>query len=182
MNVFKVIKENDLLNNDYELEDCVKYQLEEQLRLYKENMLECLIGCESPIEQMLSLSLATLNFQFSMFINPDLQIIGVENQSKIEFKQGKYRVDFLIPVVFYKKIHKCFVIECDGYEFHQKTKEQVAKDNKKTRELEKNGYTVIKFSGSEIFNSPELCAFEILKIIVSEYKLFGEECGFKKNS
>lgn len=42
--------------------------------------------------------------------------------------------------------------------------------------------TLIKFSGLEIFNSPKLCAFEILKIIVSEYKLFGEECGFKKNS
>ena len=69
----------------------------------------------------------------------------------------------------------CFVIECDGYEFHQKTKKQVEQDNERQRALQKEGYEVIRFSGSEIYHRPKKCALEVKKIILSRCKYIKDE-------
>lgn len=74
---------------------------------------------------------------------------------------GDYRVDFELVNNYGKKI----VIECDGHDFHQKTKEQVKKDNQRERDLKKLGYEVVRFSGSEIFEDAEKCVQELLDIM-----------------
>ena len=56
-------------------------------------------------------------------------------------------------------------IELDGHEFHEKTKEQVKKDKEKDRWLTLNGYTVIRFTGSEIYNSIETCIKQVHDIL-----------------
>jgi very-short-patch-repair endonuclease len=68
---------------------------------------------------------------------------------------GKYRVDFLVEEYdFYgRKSLGQFVIECDGHDFHEKTKEQAAKDKKRDRELQSLGLKVFHFTGSEIWRS-----------------------------
>lgn len=55
-------------------------------------------------------------------------------------------------------------IECDGHEFHDRTKQQAAYDRARDRELLHNHITTIRFTGSEIFHSPERCAAEALRI------------------
>jgi very-short-patch-repair endonuclease len=57
------------------------------------------------------------------------------------------------------------VIECDGNDFHEKTKEQVKKDKQRDRELTNLGYKILRFSGSEIFNNPTACAEEVYTFI-----------------
>lgn len=54
------------------------------------------------------------------------------------------------------------LIECDGHDYHS-TKEQIACDHKRQREIENLGYTFLRFSGSEIYNDPEGCVEEIYK-------------------
>ena len=76
--------------------------------------------------------------------------------------------------------NKCFVIECDGHEFHQKTKEQVERDNTRMRNLQKAGYEVIRFSGTEIWHRPYKCAKEVLNIILSKCKYIKEEDTYGK--
>ena len=70
-----------------------------------------------------------------------------------------YRVDFLLR---WKRSYgevKC-VVECDGHEFHERTKEQAERDKKRDRELQGAGYMVLRFTGSQIYRDPLGCAGE----------------------
>jgi very-short-patch-repair endonuclease len=69
-----------------------------------------------------------------------------------------------------------FVIEIDGHKWHEKTKEQAARDRQKDRAYLMNGYIPIRFSGSEVYHQPIQCVEETLKIIaeIEREKLFGE--------
>lgn len=66
---------------------------------------------------------------------------------------GKYRLDFSIP-------DKMIAIELDGHDYH-KTVEQRTHDAQRDRWLSKQGWTVLRFTGTEIFNYPDKCIDEI---------------------
>lgn len=53
------------------------------------------------------------------------------------------------------------VVECDGHEYHEKTKEQAARDKARDRLLTRKGFRVFRLTGSEIWKSPIECANEI---------------------
>lgn len=72
-----------------------------------------------------------------------------------QYKVLNYKADFLVK-------NTNLIIECDGYDQH-KTKEQMTEDCKRQRDIENEGYFVIRFTGSEINKSPESCVAEILK-------------------
>lgn len=74
-----------------------------------------------------------------------------------QYAIGKYHADFKID-------GHMVVIECDGYEYHR-SKEQMDYDCKREREMIMQGYTVIRFSGSEINADPDRCAKEIIEMI-----------------
>jgi len=50
------------------------------------------------------------------------------------------------------------VVECDGHKFHKKTKKQVIRDNERQMAIQLSGYDIIRFSGSQICESPMKCA------------------------
>jgi very-short-patch-repair endonuclease len=54
-------------------------------------------------------------------------------------------------------------IECDGHDFHERTKEQAAKDRSRDRALQAAGYTVMRFTGSELYRDPLKCVEEVLR-------------------
>ena len=68
----------------------------------------------------------------------------------------KYRVDFLIPS---KKI----VIELYGYQHHN-TKVKITKDAERERYLQRVGYQVIRFTGTEVFKDARKCVYEVLSL------------------
>lgn len=155
-----------------------KENLNKYLNSYKSYLLTSFINCESPIEQLMALELYELERRFSYnFFN--LEIIEISQQEKISCGSSNYRVDFLIVIILRKhnNVRKLLniVIECDGHDFHEKTKEQVVRDNKRTRDLEINGYNVLHFSGSEIFNNARKCRNDIISYIYSKYNDFVEE-------
>jgi len=53
------------------------------------------------------------------------------------------------------------VVECDGHDFHERTKEQAARDRARDRMLQDKGWGVFRFTGSEIWKDPMGCAFQI---------------------
>ncbi len=71
---------------------------------------------------------------------------------------GKYRVDFLIEDLPHKVRA---VIECDGHQFHERTKEQARKDRSRDRDLQGEGYLVLRYTGSEIWADPMACVQDI---------------------
>jgi very-short-patch-repair endonuclease len=103
---------------------------------------------------------------------------GIEPQKHI----GEYRVDFLLTlrrigpdydrritthdgkeVVANKEVTKRLIIECDGHEFHEKTKEQVRRDRQRDRTLQSLGrMPVFRFPGSELYQDAFRCAAEAL--------------------
>ena len=106
--------------------------------------------CESPIERIF---MAAIWSRYS----PN-SIGGWETQVQI----GPYRADFVytydmdgigIPVQV--------AVELDGHEFHEKTKAQAKRDKAKDRYLQKQGYYVFRYTGSEVFNDPEKCIGEV---------------------
>ena len=67
------------------------------------------------------------------------------------------------------------VIECDGHEWHEKTKEQAAADRKRDRLFVKNGYAVMRFTGSEIWRDPMECVIDIDNFFYSNQYLALQE-------
>lgn len=53
------------------------------------------------------------------------------------------------------------IIECDGHDFHEKTKQQASRDKKRDRDLTTLGYAIYRFTGSEIFKNPSRCFDEV---------------------
>lgn len=81
---------------------------------------------------------------------------------------GDYRVDFVVGhCADYDKPKRCVVVECDGHAFHEKTKEQVARDKARDRFLSIHYGKVIRFTGSEIYRDPAKCAIETAYVLIA---------------
>jgi very-short-patch-repair endonuclease len=91
------------------------------------------------------------------------RITIIRPQAQIE----AYRVDFLVTYRLWDgidpgdRIDASIVIECDGHDFHEKTKEQASKDKARDRRLQMLGCRVFRFSGSDLYQRPIDCAQEV---------------------
>ena len=174
MEQFVKITEDMYYDDNFELDNYIvnkiKYTIDGNVADYRYTLETGVIDCESPIEQLLAIELEKINLEMIVKYNPFIDVMGIGKNEYVECGSKKYRVDFLIPVVYKNQENLCYVIECDGHEFHQKNKEQVEYDNERQRNLQKYGYEVIRFSGTEIWKRPDDCAKEILKIIINRCK------------
>lgn len=66
-----------------------------------------------------------------------------------QYPHNNHRLDFAIFIERPGQTIK-FCIECDGHEFH-KTKHQNLKDSERSRVLAKDGWTTLRYTGSELF-------------------------------
>lgn len=76
----------------------------------------------------------------------------------------KYYVDFQFKTRTLANL--ALLVELDGHDFHEKTKEQVRKDKERERDLIKNGYTILRYTGSEVYANPQKVVLECM----GEYK------------
>jgi REase_MTES_1575 len=58
-------------------------------------------------------------------------------------------------------------IECDGHQWHERTKQQAAYDRARDRALLRSGFTTVRFTGSEINRDPNQCARELLDTLIA---------------
>lgn len=87
-----------------------------------------------------------------------------------QFPIGPYRADFVV-----KTENTRTAIECDGHEFHERTKQQAQRDKARDRYFQAEGWSVLRFTGSEIWADPVRCGAEAVKFIVNaEYKARAE--------
>lgn len=77
-----------------------------------------------------------------------------------------YRIDLvMMPALLARYIATpILAIECDGHDFHDRTKQQAAYDRARDRELLLRGITTIRFTGSEIHHSAERCAAAVIDV------------------
>lgn len=74
-----------------------------------------------------------------------------------------YRVDLLIELDGDNKYK--LAVECDGHEWHDRTKQQAAYDRSRDRDLLSRGVFTVRFTGSEIVHSAERCAADVYRAL-----------------
>lgn len=118
--------------------------------------------CESPIEVLFA-SAFSLRMQIC---DPGL-LAWDHNKARADqvsltpqFLWKKYRIDFAVrlPDILGSPI---FFIECDGHNFHERTKEQAARDRAKDRAIQTAGISVLRFTGSELYRDVNKCVDEV---------------------
>lgn len=123
-------------------------------------------GCKSPIEQIFMFAFSI--YRFSNYGKDFDEGLCLETQFQIESLNGKnYVADFLLYHEFAKIGSRRLVIECDGHEYHNATKEQVEHDNLRDMDIKESGYDIIHFSGSQLFKYPMKCAEQAYKYFKS---------------
>lgn len=86
----------------------------------------------------------------------------VEPQAQLE----GWRVDFLIHAWEFGRLSgrpqwRRLIVECDGHDFHERTKEQAAKDRGRDREFQLRGFSILRFTGSELYANPLACVRQV---------------------
>lgn len=93
---------------------------------------------------------------------------------------GRMRVDFVVMAAdqVTKPLRSMAAIECDGHEFHERTKEQAARDRRRDRALTAANIPFFRFTGSEIWKDAHACMLEIENFLWRE--MFGRECPLRQ--
>ncbi|MGK3981368.1 endonuclease domain-containing protein [Sorangium sp. So ce118] len=55
-------------------------------------------------------------------------------------------------------------IELDGHDWHERTKEQAAADRQRDRRMAVMGWTVVRYTGSEVYQDPAECFWSAIEI------------------
>jgi very-short-patch-repair endonuclease len=172
-------------------------ELDEHLKYWFENAF---LLTESPIERRMLLALLKHSFnQLTQcrVVHPSAGPIGVvaypidyhdeELLIRPQESIGKYRVDFLLTWRSKEILPRSddkfdfvnteikVIVECDGHEFHEKTKEQASRDKKRDRDLQTMGYYVFRYSGSDIYRKSDEYAQEVITFIKSTAEREQEE-------
>jgi very-short-patch-repair endonuclease len=135
----------------------------------------------SPIEYLLACAMAMQTrhrypeFQYRRETNADLhgamqflaRSTSVWGCIRPQVKVGRRRIDFVVTYIRGLDGVGHVGIECDGHAFHEKTKDQAARDKSRDRDLQNMGMRVFRFTGSEIYRDPISCADEAMELAYS---------------
>lgn len=129
---------------------------------------------ESPIEQMMLDALPDDLVPESATVNGEKFRRHFYLSCQFHVVLRKYRTDFLFwEVLPDGDFTPGIVIECDGHDFHEKTAAQAHKDKLRDRRLQADGFTVLHFTGSEIYKDPTACWCEISIHIERQWNAVG---------
>jgi len=131
---------------------------------------------QSPIEQMFEASVRTLIKILGMEVNSfrrntesgEIELSCPRINITPQYEIGKYRVDYFLSQSGYDAIlkkdsgEKKLVVELDGHAFHDKDEKQRRYEKARDRYLQKQGLTVFRYTGSEIFKNPFNAAIECM--------------------
>ncbi len=86
----------------------------------------------------------------------DIQIIP-------QYQWNNFRIDFCLNAYGQKSVF----IECDGHDFHERTKEQAERDRSRDRAVQFAGIPILRFTGREIWRDVSQVTVEILNFLGS---------------
>ena len=145
----------------------------------------------SPIEQIFLVAFIIYDAWYLIGNNKYVRMAidwALKEQHLIQYKDKKYIADFAIDFNLideddeeylldktYLRKHK-YVIELDGHDYH-KTKQQMSADYERENNLKELGYSVIRFTGSQVYNNPLSCVDKMITIIANDIDKDGEQDG-----
>jgi very-short-patch-repair endonuclease len=139
---------------------------------------------ESPIEHAMLLALTlmgrSLLFGGAVYFTTkcrqidadDYEYLVIEPQASI----GDYRVDFLLTHATFEddpepirdpdgRVRTRLIVECDGHDFHDRTKAQASRDRARDRDLQSRGIRVYRYTGADIWKDVMACAKEAIEAL-----------------
>jgi hypothetical protein len=135
--------------------------------------------CESPVERIfLAAAVWSLHRKDSLLLvlPPSCVRPHVDAVIVPQYTIGRYRADFAIyagPVRL--------VVEVDGHDFHERTKEQASRGKRRARDLQLSGWSVFPFTGSDVWNDPFGCCDDINRFINVEVASFDRPAVLPSN-
>jgi very-short-patch-repair endonuclease len=133
--------------------------------------------CESPIEELFAAA-SLLHREGARHLGVEMYHFGSPfNREKrgcdwdstdvyLQAQIGQYRADFLFDDLHEGK-RRFIVVELDGHDWHERTKQQATRDKKRDRALVAAGYRIMRFTGSEIYADPGECLQEVIDAILT---------------
>lgn len=107
--------------------------------------------------------------------------ILIQYEVKADFPNQKSPITIAKPDFIILNPFKPAAIFCDSYRYHQRKKDQIFKDRRIDRKLQKMGFVVFRFSEEEINKNLESCIEEIKEYYLGkEYSLSPREVFIKK--
>lgn len=138
----------------------IKGQFAKMLSKFYDGLDPLLEKCESDSERCLLIYLWQNPCCPSFEIQPQFEVITEPKTQK------KRRIDFMLTD---KDSGKRYAVECDSWKEHHETKAKVAATYARARELQKLGYIVVSFTGTEIFFDPAKCAADFYEVAFEVY-------------
>ncbi len=133
--------------------------------------------CESPIEKLFAAALihpavAREYDTLVSWLHPRSGLIEHCNAPPLagiwawqQVKIGPYRVDFMLDYEEWRGLPK-LIVECDGHDFHERTKAQAERDKSRDRYLVGRGFRVVRFTGAEIYRDPFVAVHQAIQILL----------------
>lgn len=105
--------------------------------------------------------------EFELHLIPQEEIIAQGHRYRLDFWVAEEYPAFAMQAKphFIPKI----AVELDGHEFHERTKEQVARRNERDRDLQSDGWTVLHFSGAEVHRDPAAAVENVFGLCQTHY-------------
>ena len=151
--------------------------------------------CGSPVERLLLSALIVVGHTKSYALHlrgkqvtyeltsPNIDTLVIQPQAQL----GEHRVDFLVTqesivpdfdhkrtlpdgmiIPGHMEVTKHLIVECDGHDFHDRTKEQASKDRARDRALQSLGYRVYRYTGSDLWRDVCVYAVEVVTALNRE--------------
>lgn len=152
-------------------------RLKEDMRQFTDSMVDMMMlspKLESPIENLLFAAVATrvasgMTMLRYIDIGTDAEppvdlnddCLRLVPQIDVYYGVVSWRADFVFDVCADSGIWRRLIVECDGHEFHERTKKQAARDRSRDRAVQAAGQRIMRFTGSELWRDPMGCAAQI---------------------
>jgi len=145
-----------------DLDERVQQAVLEQWFLALAELLCGIESCESPIEQLMLVHLIT-QLQLLRAHTGWNYVIWPQHQFTVGNR--RVRLDFHVTATGPDGRKVSVAVECDGHDYHERTKEQAAADRSRDRLLLASGIPVVRFTGTEIWKDPNACAREVRTVL-----------------
>jgi very-short-patch-repair endonuclease len=136
--------------------------------------------CESPPELAMLYAIALVawdQFGAGGLIATRGVFLEVQPQAHI----GNYRVDFLLTMALRDRgttvSSAQMVVECDGHDFHDRTKEQASRDRARDRELQAVDLPIFRYTGSDVWRDVFAAAYQAVEELARRMPPFRPPIG-----
>lgn len=142
-------------------------------------------GTESPIERLLMATLLSFGWRCATSTDSGIDLYvahyGVNPQAAFVLNNRSILVPQLDETTGGRSIRIDFAfillqeklaVEVDGHDFHERTKEQAERDRSRDRAMIADGWTVLRFTGREVFRNP---IEGVIEIHAALERLYAEE-------